>query len=216
MSHRKALAIAAAALVLAAGTASAQLQVGRDYTLLASPQPTEAGDKVEVLEFFSYGCGHCYRLETHIEKWSATAPKDIVFKRVPAVSSESWAQLGLIYYTLESMGLLEKYHRRVFDAIHQDNINLGNRKVRDDWLAKQGIDVAKFTEVEKSFSVVTKMNRAKQMSVAYKIDGVPTMIVQGKYVTNNGLAGGYDRVMPLVEKIAAMARGGKSTPVAAK
>lgn len=207
MSLRNVLAAAAGTIVFTAATAFAQAVPGQEYARLSPQQPTEGGGKVEVTEFFWYGCGHCYSLEPHIEKWAAGLPKDVVFKRVPAIPSESWAQTAVIFYTLEAMGILDKYHRKVFDAIHQDNVILTNRKVRDEWLAKQGVDLAKFLEVEKSFSVVTKMNRARQLTAAYKVDGVPMIFVNGKYVTSNTHTGGNTaRVMTVVDQLIAMAR----------
>jgi thiol:disulfide interchange protein DsbA len=208
MSFRNAVTLFAGALALAAGTALAQLTPGKEYGILNPAQPTEGGGKVEVTEFFWYGCGHCYTLEPHLEKWAASAPKDVVFRRVPAIPSESWAQTAVIFYALEAMGELDKYHRKVFDAIHKDNVNLNNRRFRDEWLARQGVNLAKFLEVEKSFSVVTKLNRAKQLTAAYKVDGVPMLFVNGKYVTSSTHAGGDpSKVMAIVDQLIAMARG---------
>ncbi|QJR16930.1 thiol:disulfide interchange protein DsbA/DsbL [Usitatibacter palustris] len=203
MSLRKILAIALGAFAFSAGTAIAQTE----YTVLNPSQPTEGGDKVEVTEFFWYGCGHCYKLEPFVEKWAANLPKDVVFKRVPAIPNEGWKQTAVIFYTLEAMGQLDKMHKKVFDAIHQDNVILTNRKVRDEWLAKQGVDVAKFLEVEKSFSVVTKLNRAAQMTAAYKVDGVPMIFVNGKYMTSNSLTKGDNaRVFAVVDELVALSR----------
>lgn len=206
MSLRSVLA-AAGAIAFSAATAFAQAVPGQEYARLNPPQPTEGGGMVEVTEFFWYGCGHCYALEPFIEKWAASLPKDVVFKRVPAIPSDSWGQTAVIFFTLEAMGILDKYHRKVFDAIHQDNVILTNRKVRDEWLTKQGVDLAKFLEVEKSFSVVTRMNRAKQLTAAYKVDGVPMIFVNGRYVTSNTHTGGnIGRVMAVVDQLIAMAR----------
>jgi len=203
---RKLIAAAAAALYFATGAALAQLQPGKDFTRLDPPQPTDSADKVEVIEFFWYGCGHCYKLEPALANWTRTLPKDVTFKRIPAIPNDSWGQTAIIYYTLEAMGLLDKYHQKVFDAIHQDNVILSNRKVRDDWLAKQGIDVAEFNKVEKSFSVQAKMSRAKQITAAYKVSGVPTIVVNGKYATGPELAGGNERIVQVTDGLVAMSR----------
>jgi protein dithiol oxidoreductase (disulfide-forming) len=195
-----------AGLAFAAGSAHAQMAKGKDYVMLDPAQPTEGGGKVEVLEFFWYGCGHCFKLEPALVKWSQALPKDVVFKRVPAVPNDSWGQTAGIFYTLEAMGLLEKYHQKVFDAIHMDNVIMTNRKVRDEWLAKNGVDPIKFSEVEKSFSVVSKLTRAKQMTASYKVDGVPMMIVNGKYVSSLSHAGGAERLLQVVDGLIAQAR----------
>lgn len=206
MSFRKALA-AAAALLMLAFTASAQ----QPYALMNPPQPTEGGGKIEVVEFFWYGCPHCYHLEPALNAWLKNAPKDVVFKRIPAVPSASWEPLASVYYTLEAMGLLDKYHSKVFDAIHKDNENLGNKNVREKWLAKNGIDAKKYEEMEKSFSVVSKVQRAKQLTQAYKVDGVPRIVVNGRYYTSPDQAGGADqRMLAAVDQIIAIARKEKA------
>src|SRR5437868_14397460 len=121
MSLRSILALAAATLGLAAFCASAQQQP--PYAKLEPQQPTEGGGKIEVIEFFWYGCPHCYALESDVNAWVKNAPKDVVFKRVPAIPSEQWGQSAAIFYTLEAMGLLEQFHSKVFDAFHKHNLN---------------------------------------------------------------------------------------------
>jgi thiol:disulfide interchange protein DsbA len=214
MSLRRILAPAVAALGLMAGGAHAQ----QPFSLLSPVQPTDGGGKIEVLEFFSYACGHCFGLEPFLESWAKNLPADVIFKRVPGVGSEAWTQLGLLYYSLEAMGKLDTLHRKAFDAMHKDNLNLSSPKIRYDWIAKQGIDVAQFQSVEKSFSVQSKLNRARQLMGSHKVDGVPMIIVNGKYVTSNAAAGGPERVVPVMEQLIAMARRdmGIAAPAAAK
>ncbi len=203
MSFRKALAAAAALLMIAFG-AHAQKP---PYEIMNPPQPTEGDGKIEVIEFFWYGCPHCYHLEPALSAWLKTKPADVVFKRIPAVPSGSWEQLAVVYYTFEAMGLLDQYHSKIFDAIHKDNENLGNKNVRDKWLAKNGIDPKKYDEVEKSFSVQTKVNRAKQLTAAYRVDGVPRIVVAGRYYTGPEQAGGSDkRMMDAVDQMIAEVR----------
>ena len=203
MSLRKARLFFIALIALVATSAWSQ-----PYAMLQPPQPTEGGGKVEVIEFFWYGCPHCYHLEPSVNAWLKRAPKDVVFKRVPAVPSDAWAPMASIFYTLEAMGLLDKYHDKVFDAIHKDNENLGNKNVLDRWLTKNGIDPAKYHEMEKSFTVATKVARAKQMTQAYKVDSVPKIVVNGKYVTGPEQAGGTEGMFPAVDQMVAAARKG--------
>jgi len=203
MSLRRMLSFAITALGLMAGGAHAQQQ---PYTLLDPRQPTDGGGKVEVIEFFSYACGHCYGLEPFLEGWAKKPPADVVFKRVPGVGSEAWTQLGLLYYTLEAMNKLDALHGKAFDAIHKDQLNIASPKIRYEWAAKQGLDVAQFQAVEKSFSVQSKINRARQLMGNYKVDGVPTIVVNGKYVTSNADAGGPAKVVPVLDSLIAMAR----------
>jgi thiol:disulfide interchange protein DsbA len=203
MSLRKALALAASLAALAFGAAA---QAPQPYQTLSPPQPTEGGGKVEVTEFFWYGCPHCYSLEPMVNAWVKNAPKDVVFKRVPAVPSEQWGVMAYVFYTLEGMGLLEQYHSKVFDAMHKENVNLSNRGIREQWLTKNGIDVAKYNEMEKSFTVNSKVKRAAQLTNAYKVDGVPRVFVAGKYFTAPEFAGSMDRIFPIVDQLVVMAR----------
>jgi thiol:disulfide interchange protein DsbA len=206
MSLRQRLALAAAGFAFAAAGAAAQ-----PYQQINPPQPTEGGGKVEVIEFFWYGCPHCYTLEPAVVTWAKKAPPDVVFRRVPAVPSDSWAEHARLFYTLEAMGKLEELHQKVFDAIHKSNVNLNNRKTREEWLQKNGIDPSKYAEMEKSFSVATKLNRAKQMTYAYKVDSVPRVAVNGKYVVTMEGAGSIDRVFQIVDQLVGMARKEKAS-----
>lgn len=203
MNLSRLLAACAATLGLIAGAAHAQQQ---PFTMLSPPQPTEGSGKVEVIEFFSYACGHCFTLEPFLEGWLKKLPPDVSFKRVPGVGSAAWTQLGLLYYTLEAMGKLDTHHAKAFDAIHKEQTNLADPKIRYDWAAKQGLDVAQLQAVEKSFAVQSKLQRARQLMGAYKVDGVPMFVVNGKYVTSNAAAGGAAKVVPVLEQLVAMSR----------
>jgi protein dithiol oxidoreductase (disulfide-forming) len=205
MSLRKILALAAASLSFAAAGAFAQAPAPT-YSALNPPQPTEGGGKIEVIEFFWYGCPHCYSLEPAVNAWLKAAPKDVVFRRVPAAPNESWGQMAGVFYTLEAMGVLDQMHSKVFDAMHKDNLNLGNKKIREEWLAKNGVDVAKYNDVEKSFTVASKISRARQLTGAYRVDSVPRIIVNGKYYTSAEQAGGTDKLFAVVDQLVAMAR----------
>jgi thiol:disulfide interchange protein DsbA len=195
MSLRQSLRLAAAALLFS-GAAAAQ-----QFATLNPPQPTDGGGKIEVVEFFWYGCPHCYSLEPAVNAWLKNVPKDVVFKRVPASPSENWATMATVFYTLETMGLLEQYHPKVFEAMHTGKLNLANKKVREQWLANNGIDPVKYAEVEKSFTVATKVNRAKQLTYAYKVDSVPRVFVNGKYYTSAEQAGGTMNVFAVVNQL---------------
>lgn len=203
ISLRKLLALALVGLGFAAAGASAQQP---DFGLLNPPQPTEGGGKIEVIEFFWYGCPHCARVEPFVAKWAANLPKDVVFKRVHALPSPSWKDAATMFYTLEAMGQLDRLHQKVFDAIHNEGMNINVPAQRNAWLTKNGIDPAKYDEVAKSFSVQTKLNRATQMTASYKVDGVPQFYVNGKYITNNSYAQGEAKIMPIVEKLIERAR----------
>jgi thiol:disulfide interchange protein DsbA len=204
MSLAKIARTAAAFLIATAGAAFAQMP----FQVINPPQPTDS-EKIEVIEFFWYGCPHCYHLEPVINAWEKGLQKDVVFKRVPATSG-GWQSLAQMYYTIEAMGLQEKLHTKVFEAIHRDRINLGNAKQRDEWLTKQGVDPKKYAEVEKSFSVMTKLSRAKQLGDLYKIDSVPKMVVNGKFMVSAETAGGQERMVPAVDSAITFARREKA------
>jgi protein dithiol oxidoreductase (disulfide-forming) len=200
---KKLLALALAACALAALPAAAQPKFS--YSELKPALQVEADGKIEVLEFFWYGCIHCYNLEPMVEKWEKTLPKDVQFRRVPAVFNDRWAIDASIFYTFEAMGLLDKLHRPLFDAIHKERLRTDSQKEVMEWLTKQGVDTKKFTDTMKSFGVQSKMRRAAQMTALYKIDGTPAMAVHGRYTvsTDQGRtqAGMFDTVNYLADTI---------------
>ena len=215
MTFRKLMALAAATFGLAASGALAQ-QPGT-FATINPPQPVEGSGKIEVIEFFWYGCPHCYALEPAVNNWVKNAPKDVVFRRIPATPGDTgWGEASRVYYTLEAMNLLEQNHQKVFDAFQKEKINLGQKAKRDEWLVKNGIDPVKYAETEKSFTVATKLARAKQLTYAYKIDSVPRVIVNGKYYTAPELAGSSQNIFPVVDQLVAQARKEASAPTAKK
>jgi thiol:disulfide interchange protein DsbA len=178
---KRLLAFLVVGLLLAPPLATAQR-----YVELKPPQPTEAGGKIEVVEFFWYGCIHCYNLEPALEGWLKKLPPDAQFRRVPAVFNPRWEHDARIFYAFEALGLLDKLHRPFFDAIHQDRLRTDDPRALAQWLQKQGVDAQKFTDVMKSFSVHSKTQRAKLMTAGYKIDGTPAIAVDGRYTVSAG------------------------------
>lgn len=183
---RIALAMGTAAL-LVAGSASAQFAAvaGRDYAPMNPPQPKLTDSAVEVLEFFAYGCIHCFHLEPKLEKWKTALSKDARLVRVPTPFAIRGLDSIPLYYTLEAMGQLDKLHYKIFEALHNENVILGNPVVRDQWLAKNGIDPKKYQETERSFSVVNKINAAREYATKYRIESTPTLVINGKYAVAN-------------------------------
>ena len=194
--------VLAAFLALPLGANAQQIQYGE----LNPPQPTETVGKIEVIEFFWYGCPHCYSLEPYIEAWMKKLPPDVEFRRVPAVFNSRWALDGAIFYTLESMGLLEKLHRPLFDAIHKSNLRTDNEAALSEWLQKQGVDPKKFMDTMKSFGVQSKLKRAAQQTVAYKIDGTPSMAVAGRYTVSAEQGRTQQGMLQAVDGLIALAR----------
>lgn len=204
MHFKKWLGLIGITLALVAGNAAAQATPA--YKAMKSPQPVETGEKIEVVEFFWYGCPHCFDLEPFLKKWTAKLPKDVEFRRIPAIPTERWAPNARTFYALESLGLLEKLHGEVFDAIHIDRVNLNDEKVQLDWMAKKGVDRNKFAEAWKSFSVQSKTKRAVQLTQAYDVTGVPTLVVDGKYVTSVSMTGSPEGLMKALDDLIVKAR----------
>ena len=151
------------------------------YQELNPPQLVESTNKIEVLEFFWYGCIHCYNLEPKIETWLKKLPPDVEFRRVPAVFNDRWAHDAAIFYAFDALGLLDKLHRPFFDAIHRDRLRSDNWQALSAWLQKNGVDPKKFEATVKSFGVQSKTKRAIRLTSDYKIDGTPAMAVHGRY-----------------------------------
>ncbi len=194
-----------AALALASAGA-AEVTEGKDYARLKNPQPVETGKKIEVIEFFSYGCPHCSDLEPILHAWVEKLPSDVQFRRVPVVFQQRWEVLAKIYYTLDAMGAEMRLSPEVFKAIHANGQALYQDKIFFDWAASQGLDRAKVAEVYNSFAVNSKFNRAKAIAQAYNVQSVPTMVVDGKYVTSSDRVGTHSAIPPALDVLIAKAR----------
>lgn len=167
--------------VVVSGAAFAQAELGKDYKLLSPSQPVN-GKKIEVLEFFFYGCSHCYHLHGPLSVWEKTMPKDVELTFVPTIFRDSMEPMARTMYALESMGQLDKAHDALYRAWNVDGVELYDLDAIADFVAKQGVDRAKFTAAYNSFSMQSKVARAKQMVRSYRIQGTPTLIVNGKYI----------------------------------
>ena len=195
-----------AALALCAPGASAQLVEGKNYDRIKNPQPTESGNKIEVIEFFSYGCPHCAELEPYLETWLAKLPPDVAFRRVPVFFQERWIPLGKIYYTLDALGDERKLSPDVFKAIHGQGVSLWDDKKFFDWAASKGLDRKKVEDVYNSFAVNGKMSRAKQQAQQYNIQSVPTVVVDGKFITGSERVGTHAQLPGAVDELVNKAR----------
>jgi protein dithiol oxidoreductase (disulfide-forming) len=195
---RTLLTILVAGIFVALPVLAAEPVEGKQYTRLQTPQPTEKNGKVEVVEFFWYGCPHCADFEPLLQAWVKKLPADVSFRKVPAVFNDKWAQGARIYYTLEAMNLLDKLHVAVFDAMVKQKINLGDEKILLDWMAKQGVDTRKFADMYKSFSVEGKVRQAVEMTQEYGFGGVPVVIVGGKYMPSPEL-GSFPDMLRVVD-----------------
>jgi thiol:disulfide interchange protein DsbA len=209
MTKLKAVLAAALFAVLAAtaGIAAAQdLREGRDYELVSPPQPTETAGKIEVIEFFSYMCPHCAHFEPNVSKWMKSLPKDVVFRRIPVIFRPQWEAPAHLYYTLEAMGAVDKLQSAAFDAIHVEGLNLTTDAAVVDWAVKRGLDRKKVEDNYRSFTVQSKTQRARQLSGAYGIAGVPSLVVAGKYRTPENFSGDQEDLLKLVDALIVKAR----------
>jgi thiol:disulfide interchange protein DsbA len=206
-------ALAAGALVLPtaqAQTGQKRPEAGEDYLPLAKPAPTDTpAGKVEVIEFFWYSCPHCNAFEPALAEWVKRLPKDVGFKRVPVAFQDSFGPQQRLYFALEAMGLVEKLHSKVFYAIHVEHQRLDQAEAIFEWVAKQGVDKAKFMDQFNSFSAASKLKRAVQLQDAYKVEGVPAMGVAGRFYTDGTHAKGMERVLQVVDYLVGEVRKGR-------
>ncbi len=164
-----------------------------------TPQPTDTGVKIEVLEFFWYGCPHCYSFEPYIKAWKKTKPANVEFVRVPAVFRPDWEVQARTYYALSNMGVIEDLHGKIFSAIHKDKKRLNKKASITDFVVENGVDRKKFETEYNSFSVDSMVRKAKKKQTAYKIQGVPTVAVNGKYMTSGSMSGSYENLIKIVD-----------------
>jgi len=157
---------------------------GQDYTVLKVSQPVEAGNKIEVVEFFWYRCPHCNLLRPAFEAWAKKQPKDVQIRYVPAVFRDDWLPAAKIFYALQDVGALDKLHGKVFDAYHVEHINLNDEAVLFPWIEKQGVNRAQFEASYKSFSTQSRAMKGAQLARDTGINGVPALMVDGKYITS--------------------------------
>ena len=166
-----------------------------------SPQPTDSGDKIEVLEFFWYGCPHCYAFEPYLSAWKKKKPANVEFVRIPAIFRPDWEAQARAYYALGNMGLIDDLHGKIFNAIHKEKRRLNSLDMMADFLSRNGVDRKKFMAEANSFSVDAMVRKAKKKQAAYRIQGVPTIAVNGKYVSSGSMAGSYENLIKIMDKL---------------
>jgi thiol:disulfide interchange protein DsbA len=199
----------AVSTVLAQGAAWAQqaFRAGKDYLVLDRPVPTDVGaGKVELIEFFWYSCPHCNAFEPTFAQWVKSAPKDVVVRRVPVAFRDDFAPQQRLYYALEAMDLLGSVHAKVFHAVHVERLPLNTDAAILGWIEKQGVDSKKFAEVYRSFGVASKVKRAVQLQNEFRVEGVPSLGVAGRYYTDGSLAGSMERALKVAEQLLAQSR----------
>lgn len=188
---------------------------GTEYRLVSPPLSPDDATKVEVIEFFSYACPHCFDFEPSIEPWIKALPAYVTFERVPVVYHETWLGPARLYYTLDALGENKRLDPAVFDAIHKEHLNLSSQEAIAKFLETKGIPQKKFADAYNSFSVQSKMRRGDRLQAEYKIDQVPELAIDGRFVTSNSMVGGkHEDVLPVADYLIELARKERKLPKA--
>lgn len=202
------IALAAFLLALAATAVQAQSapQLGSDYIRLDPPRAVVTGDKIEVIEFFYYGCPVCYELEPKLSRWYFNGPGSVALRRVPVLSSDNWDNFAKLFYTLDAMGQLGRLHWPVYDNFHFRGVKLNDEQVAADWVAHNGLDRKKFIAIYDSPQIQAKLAAVRVTMQGYGITGVPSVVVDGKFLTSARMTGSTDQLVQVVQQLVELAR----------
>lgn len=205
------LRVLACCLALVCFTAPAAAQdmrqprVNYEYRLI-EPQPVETGDKIEVVDFFWYGCPYCNALQPALAAWDQRKPADVVLRHIPAILRDTWAPHARIFYTLEAIGEVERLHQRVYYGYHVDELHMSKPDVMAEWAVKNGIDSKKWLDAYSSPEVDHKVQRALELTRLYNVQGTPSLVVDGRYLTSSNMAETVPGVIPILDDLVRMAR----------
>jgi len=180
----------------------AKWEEGKNYFVIDPPQPTASGDKVEVLEVFSYACPHCAHFQPYADQLKQSLPAGAAFGYMPAIFNPSWEPYARAYYTAESLGVVDQTHQALFDALHRDHIPMRTIDDLSSFYAQHGVDKTKFMAASESFEVNSKLTRAQQIVKADGVDGTPSIVIDGKYRVTGQSAGGFEQLIALVDWLA--------------
>lgn len=180
---------------------SLQLKAADGYVDISPAQPTQTGDKIEVLEIFWYGCPHCYDFEPFVKGWLESKPEDVEFRRMPGVFSKTWIPHAKAYYTAEKLGVLDTIHTELFDAIHKKRQKIHDNDAIKKFFVKHGVDKDEFTKIYESDEIMTKVKQSHVMGQRYKVTGVPAVIVNGKYMVSGSTAGSFGNVLKVIDQL---------------
>jgi protein dithiol oxidoreductase (disulfide-forming) len=176
-----------------------------DYRLI-SQQRIETAERVEVIDFFFYACPYCNELAPLLDLWLKRKPDDVVFRRVPVVRHDSWIPLAKLYYTLETMGEAGRLHAEVFHSYHAENHSMSQEKVVAKWAEKHGLDGDKFMAIYRSEEIRQKVERARKMTMDYEIQSIPSVVVDGRYLTSSAMTSGVPQVITVLDGLIQLAR----------
>lgn len=209
---RRAVAILSAGLcALFISQAAAQptlqqpLRAEIDYRVI-SPQPVPAGSGIEVIDFFWYGCPYCNRLRPALERWVAKKPEDVTLRRVPVVLRDTWAPHARIYYTLEALGEVERLHQQVYHGYHVEELFMSRPEVMSQWAVRHGIERERWEAAYNSEEVLLKVKEASRLTQAYGINGTPSLVVNGRYLTSGNMTETLDGMIPVLDALVRLMR----------
>jgi protein dithiol oxidoreductase (disulfide-forming) len=198
--------------LLAASAAHAQsapgagtLSEGRNYRLITQ-QPVADPSRIEIIDFFFYGCPFCNELRPMLERWRKTLPADVVFRRAPTVRRDTWVPLARTYYTLERLGEIERLHEEVYKGYHDEELSMSRPEVMADWAQRHGIDREHWLKVYHSDEVTRLVEQARRMTQDYDIQGTPSVVINGRYLTSSGMTDDVKLVVPVAEQLLRMVR----------
>lgn len=190
------------------GQSHAQPLEGVDYVLIEPPVP--AGERIEVIEFFHYGCESCNRFEPMLDAWVRALPEDVRFRRVPALRRMDWVPLTGLYFALQKLGEIERLHGEVYRALHQQGRNLGSIKEALAWGDSQGLERARFEALLRSDEVAALVQQARDTTVAYGVRSTPSLVVDGRYLTGAAIVGSLELLLPVLDGLVAKARAART------
>ena len=217
MNHRRTLlfALPSVTLVAAGGTLFAQdvpsARQSLEYRLIEPPQPVETGDRIEVIDFFWYGCPYCNQLLPFLEEWIKAKPSDVAVRRMPAVLKDTWAPHARIYYALELLNEAERLHTRVFHGYHVEELHMSKPDVMEQWAVKNGIDRRKWADAYFSPEVDAKIARSQRAMKLYTVEGTPSLAVDGRYITSGSMAPSIKAMVVVLDDLVRIARQRRAT-----
>jgi len=195
------LAVCLACAGFALGAVAQTSKTEGDYREIRQ-QPIETGDKIEVIDFFFYGCQYCNELLPNLERWRKTKPPDVVYRHIPVVRHDSWVPLAKTYFTLETMGEVDRLHTAVFRSYHVEDLYMSQEKVISEWAAKNGLDREKFMAIYRSDETRQKVERARKQTIDYDIQGTPSLVVDGHLLTD----GSSPKTIDILDRMIRLAR----------
>jgi thiol:disulfide interchange protein DsbA len=196
------------ALGVLAGPAAGQEVRARqnvEYRLI-EPQKAESGNRIEVIDFFWYGCPYCNELQPALEDWIKRMPGDVTLRRIPVILRDTWAPHARIYYTLELLGEVERLHLKVYHSYHVEELHMSKPDVMEQWAVKNGIERSRWLDAYHSPEVDARVARAQRLTKAYDVQGTPSLVVDGRFLTSSSMTPGVRDVVPVMEDLVRLAR----------